>query len=242
MITNRPGFTEASRAVFKSGFQIETGFQYSKTPTVLKSAGSSDYQEDVLAPNLGLLYGVSKNVEIRIFANYEGQRISPFNSEYTYDFNSLLVGTKINLIEAKGLVPEMALLVSLGISTDKFNAKVWPATALFAWSYSLPANFGLSGNLSYGYDLEFEEGYSITNPNHINYTVNLGYSINDKLGTYAEVYGYNNLGSGTGLDVKMAGGFMYRINPKLQVDLIGGYGFEEGSYLVNAGFSWLILK
>lgn len=242
MITNRPGFTEASRAVFKSGFQIETGFQYSKTPTVPKSEGSSDYQENVLIPNLGLLYGISTNVEIRIFANYEGQRISPFSSEYTYDFNNLLVGTKINLTEAKGLVPEMALLVTLGIPTNKLNAKVWPATALLAWSYSLPANFGLSGNLSYGYDMEFEEHYSVTHPHHINYTINLGYGITDKLSTYAELYGYNTLGSGNNLDVKIAGGFYYRINPKFQVDLIGGYGIEDKSYLANAGFSWLLLK
>ena len=241
MITNRPGFTEASRAVFKSGFQIESGFQYKKSPDY---KGSESYSEGLFIPNLGLLYGVSKNVEIRIFGNLDGTRYhsSVWTSDYSYSLTGLVVGAKINLTQAKGALPEMALLLTEGFPTNNIGIQTWSTSALLAWSYSLPANFGLSGNLGYTLEYQFEDNMSLTNPSYFNYTVNLGYSIKENLGTYVEFYGASNIGDGTGISTSMTGGLWYRFNPKLQVDLLGGYGFDAGSYLFNVGFSWLILN
>jgi len=241
MITNRPGFTEASRAVFHKGFQIETGFQYSKIP---KIKGSSEYSSNLLVPNLGLLYGISKNVEIRGFINYEGNKFisTGLESGYAYDFNSLILGAKINLTDAKGAIPEMALVLQQVFPTSSPDFEKWSSVAMLAWSYGLPANFGLSGNIIYTLDFGTGNHAPISNPHNLGYTLNLGYSITEKLGTYAELYGNNTFGNGDKLNVNLTGGFMYRINPKFQVDLIGGYGFETGSTLVNVGFSWLILK
>tara|TARA_R110002050_G_scaffold300621_1_gene471014 strand:+ start:44459 stop:45292 length:834 start_codon:yes stop_codon:yes gene_type:complete len=244
MITNRPGFTEASRAVFKKGFQIETGFQYSKSPF---SKGSSEYSANILFPNLGLIYGVSENVEVRVFGNYEGNRVSygASPSTYSYGLEGLTLGTKINLTKRNGFLPEMALLINQGVPTSASTASftpIWSTQALLAWSYSLPYKFSLSGNLSYAVRYEFDEISTLAHPNSLGYTINVGYTITPQLGTYMELYGQNALGAGKVFDMNAAGGFKYRINPKFQVDLIGGYGFETGSTLVNAGFSWLIIK
>ena len=241
MITNRPGFTEASRAVFKSGLQIESGFQYSKDKLVKNSL---DHYENILLPNLGLLYGVSKNVEVRVFANYEGNRFSNQNitSKFYYKIRDLSIGSKINLTKEKGFLPEMALLINQGVPTTKYPVQIWSTSALMAWSYTLSPRFGLSGNLNYGRDYEFKTKTSLFNQDYWGYTINLGYSITDEFGTYAELYGVNSIGNGNDLDVNIAGGFLYRINPKFQIDLIGGYQFESEGILVNAGFSWLLLK
>ena len=110
MITNRPGFTEASRAVYKSGFQIETGFQYQLSPNW---KGNPHHSEQILIPNLGLLYGASKNIELRVFGSLEGNRnnwTGSENSKYEYSFPALVIGGKINLTKAKGFLPEIFMV------------------------------------------------------------------------------------------------------------------------------------
>jgi hypothetical protein len=243
MVTNRPGFTEAAKAVYKSGFQIETGFQFSKSPN---SKNSDSYTNNFLLPNLGLLYGVSKNVEIRAFIDYQYSKNVVDSSlegmEYYKELSGFYLGSKINLTNQDGYLPEMAVLITQGIPTSSINAKVWSTKALLAWSYSLPKNFGLSGNLTYAREYVFEESVSLANPDVLGYTFNLGYSINYAFGCYAELFGNNNLGIGESLDVNITGGFWHRLNNNFQVDLIGGYDFETGGYLVNAGFSLLLIK
>ena len=241
MITNRPGFTEASRAVFKSGLQIESGFQYSKDQL---DKSSMEYWESVLLPNLGVIYGVSKNVGVRAFVNYEANRFTyqDRKTKYYYNFSRIYVGTKINLTKEKGLLPEMALLINQGIPTNRFGISIWSTSALMAWSYTLNPRFGLSGNRSYSRDYEFKSKTNLFNQDYWAYTINLGYSITDEISVFTECYGNHRIDNDGKFDINLIGGMAYRITPKLQVDSYAGYRIETDGFLVNAGFSWLLLK
>ena len=235
MITNRPGLTEASTAFFKGGFQTEMGFEYGKIPNW---KGSTEHIEYLLLPSFGFLYGVSENVELRVFSiNYASR--SNINGGYTkfvWNLTDIFVGAKINLLKENGLTPGLALLINQGIPSNSVDVRRhWPTTAILAWSYSLPSNFGLSGNLGYINGKEVFEN-QITYDHAFSYTVNLGYAIQENIGVFAEVFGESDI------PVNLDGGAWYRFNPKLQVDASVGYGFDVENYYLNLGFSWLIIK
>ena len=117
MITNRPGATESSTAVFKGGFQTEMGFEYGKIP---EWKGSTEHIEYLFLPSFGFLYGVSENVELRVFSTNYATR-SNVNGGYTklvFNLSTIYVGSKINLFREKGFVPNVALLINQGIPSN----------------------------------------------------------------------------------------------------------------------------
>ena len=73
------------------------------------------------------------------------------------------------------------------------------------------------GNL--GYD-EFFNDFG-----RIRFTLNTGYSINEKLSVYAEIYGFRSefLTPSNYFD----GGFTYLINPKFQLDVHAGFDLVQ---------------
>ena len=240
MITNRPGATEASRAVFKKGFQIEAGLEFGQVPNF---KGNSEGIEYLFLPSFGFQYGVSDNVELRVFAtNYATRSINNgAPSQFVYNLSNLNVGAKINLLKSKGLIPELALLITQGFPTNPNDVrKQWPTNGVLAWSYSLPVNFSLSGNLGYINQKEvFEQ--NITFSHSWLYTLNLGYAIKDNTGMFVEVFGQDDLNDDSAIPLNIDGGLWYRFNPKFQVDSSVGYGFDVGNYYVNVGISWLFL-
>ncbi|MGB0806936.1 MAG: transporter [Salibacteraceae bacterium] len=241
MVTNRPGATEASRAVYHKGFQMEIGFEYGNVP---ERKGSDKHSQYIYLPQFNLQYGVSKNVELRVAStNYAvREKINNDYTQFSYNLDNIVVGAKINLIDAEKWKPELALLITQSFPSNTSNyRKYWPTTFLLAWGYSLPKNFSLSGNLAYinekvSYDktIDVTHGWS--------YTVNAGYSIKDNLGVFAEVFGSDTFNDGADASLTLDAGLWYRFNPKFQVDASAGYGFEVGSTYLNVGFSYLILK
>ena len=241
MITNRPGATEASRAVYHHGFQIEAGLEYGKIPNF---KGANAFEEYIYLPTFGFQYGVSENVELRIFStNYATRSFTdPGYTQFNYQLDNVTVGAKINLVNAKGFVPEMALLIDQGISTRPPTERTqWPTRALLAWGYSLPSNFSLAGNLGYINEKEYYDQY-ITYNNSLSYTMNMGYAIQENLGVFAEMFGQDRVDSGNGFPVNLDGGIWYRFTNKFQIDASGGYGFDVQNYYVNMGLSILFLK
>jgi hypothetical protein len=241
MITNRPGATESSTAVFKGGFQTEIGFEYGKIP---EWKGSTEHIEYLFLPSFGFLYGVSENVELRVFSTNYATR-SNVNGGYTklvFNLSTIYVGSKINLFKENRFVPNAALLINQGVPSNYVDVRrQWPTSAIFAWSYTLPANFGLSGNLGYINHKEVFQN-DITFDHSWSYTLNLGYSIKDDLGVFAEIFGEGKMNDNGETPLNIDGGVWYRINKKLQVDASASYGFEVENYYLNMGFSWLLIK
>lgn len=241
MITNRPGATEASRAVYKDGFQIEAGIEFGKLGG---EVGSTDFKQYIFLPNIGVQYGISNKVELRVFTtNYAiRSKINSGFTQFVYELANVNVGAKINLTKAKGLVPEMAFLLDQGISTRPASERSqWPTRGLLAWSYSLPANFSLSGNFGYIHQKEYFDQY-ITVDHSLSYSLNCGYSIQENLGIFIEVFGEEEFDTGNEFPMVLDGGIWYRITNKLQVDVSSGMNVNQPNYYINAGMSWLFMK
>lgn len=241
MVTNRPGATEASKAVYHKGFQMEVGFEFGHIP---ERKGSDKHTQYIYLPQFNLQYGVSKNVELRVSSsNYATrEQVNDGYTKFNYNLDNIVVGAKINLFKPKKWVPEMALLVTQSFPSNYDNyRKYWPTTVLLAWGYSLPKNFSLAGNIGYvhekvSFDNHIEDGHSWK------YTVNLGYAIKHNMGVFAEIFGSDTFNDALKTPLTLDGGVWYRFNPQLQIDASTGYGFDVGSYYINAGFSWLIIN
>lgn len=239
MITNRPGYTEASRAVFKGGLQFELGLQYAHDP---RWKNSADYYEYLTVPNLGILYGVTENIELRAFGVVTHERYS-WQPQKETAFSDFSLGTKINVARQNGWIPEMAVLVTQTLPVSQANSshKLYTTGALLALSYSTNTPWSIAGNIGYAIDWTAPSS-TIESPHHLNYTVNLGYSWVSNAGVFAELSSFNNLENGQAFYQDVEGGGWYRFNPKFQIDAHAGYTAQNQGFYVEIGGSLLLLK
>jgi len=228
MVTNRPGVSESSKAVYKGGFQIETGFQFADV--------NRNHNSQV--PNLGLLYGVSDRVEVRLFTTLNINQLN-LNNLDTY------VGVKVNVLKQGDFVPELALVFNQEIPRVFLNNgnsinPFWKSNFLAAWSYAFPKKVSIAGNLKYAFRTESKsEGIDVQN--QFGYTLNGGYEIKKNIGVFAEIYGDKIIVKNIGWVHNVDGGVWYRFDPSFQIDAQVGYGLNEDYNFFMIGFSKLIM-
>jgi len=239
IVTNRPGFSESAQAVYKGGFQIEAGLSYDKSPVTYDPSFSI---HRLTVPNLGLLYGVSKNVELRVFGNMYGTKYDKtIEDGYQFEFNDLSFGSKINLTTQKGWRPQLAILINQGVPVKSAD-KTWDSKALLAWNYTITSKFGIAGNIWYDLKYNFDAVPSTWSQGYLGYTVSLNYNVTSEFGVFGEWYSEKKLVKDGEYTSIVDGGFWYLIHPKFQVDLQGGYGMSDENYFVTVGLSYLLLK
>jgi len=223
LITDRPDATESSVLVPKGYFQIELGSQFSE----------GNIQED-LTYGTGLFrIGVLDNLEFRLGLDYSRSKFKQtLIEEDLNSFSPLLVGFKIGIAKENGILPEMALLGHLSLP---YTSKYTEATGIdfrFAFSHTLSDRSGLSYNLGSGWD-GLGDGLQYI------YTVSYGYSINQNLGWFAEIYGHapENQEATHYVD----SGFTYLLANNFQLDAYIGTAINNDPNLIlGAGFSYRI--
>lgn len=221
---DRPDQTETPAIVPKGMFQVETGFTYQKNDE--NSTSNS-------LPSVLWKYGVNENFELRL--------ITEFVSEKNFDeksdgFTPILVGIKIKLCEEKGIVPKTSFIGHIGLpnaASSRYKNDFIAPEFRFTMQHTLSDKFSLGYNLGFEWDGMTPESTFI-------YTLTTGYSINEKMGCYAEIFGfapekdkaYHNLD----------GGFTYLINNNFMVDLSSGFGITDNApdYYVSLGCSFRI--
>jgi len=234
IVTDRPSFSASSRAVPHKSLQIETGFLVN----VNKSVSLIDFGSTVMSfPTPMIRWGVFNGVELRLFNTLFTNKLKdpdiPKDERNKFGFGNLVVGTKINITKAKGLIPEMAVLSHVTFPTGDAavrNSKKTVFDIVFSMTHPL------SDKLSLGYNLGWTSVESNNNGNGI-YSLIFGYGISDKFGVFIEGFGFwENFESGT---INLDGGVSYLIKPNLQLDIGGGWGFTNESYFITVGFSML---
>ncbi len=216
--TDRPGFSDFPKTIPKGYFQIEAGFSFES-----ETIDQNDRIQLLNWNNTLLKYGVISGLELRLSQSYQSKRLleAGTSPEFGWQSNSgpIVVGTKINLLKESDLIPQTAILVEYGINTfgaDRPDKNSFYRIQLSS-KYQLNPEWYLMGNL--GYD-EFFNNFG-----RIRFTLNTGYSINEKLSVYAEIYGFRSefLTPSNYFD----GGFTYLINPKFQLDLHAGFDLVQ---------------
>jgi hypothetical protein len=150
-------------------------------------------------------------------------------------FAPLYTGFKILITEEIGCIPEIAFLggLVLPFTANAFKSPHTAPVMRFAFSHTL------SDNLSLGYNLGAEWYGENAMPDYY-YSMALGYSINPKIGTFIESFGFI---PEKGIATHLAdAGVTFLVRPNLQFDISGGLGLnkEASDGFISLGFSYRI--
>lgn len=230
LVTDRPDQTESSIAVPHKSFQIETGFSMSVGNYTDRWEGSVGYGETLLR------YGLFDGMELRLAMDY-----STMMTEYSFGgpiietkkgFSPVALGTKINLTEQRGWIPEMALIMHVVVPVFSSD---------FTLNYAVPdlilaASHKISQRFSLGYNLGMEWADEDSSPTK-KYSAVAGFGLSDRIGMYLETFGSFSQGEFMSM---IDGGFTFLMLPNLQFDISGGLGITASSpdFFVSTGLSY----
>jgi len=168
---DRPDQSESTSTVPFHYLQIETGLLSEK---VNKNENSS------LLPTILWKYAISPKTELRLITEAE---LLKENKNSEYNFKPITIGMKTALIKEKGWLPDIAFLGHLEVlsKNSEGTERVVPSFR-FAFQNTLSETISLSYNLGMQWNPDLQEFY--------HYTFTIGKSFSEKLGGFAEFYGF----------------------------------------------------
>ncbi len=207
---DRPDQTECPYIVPTTFVQIETGF-------VFENENKSNANSSV--PSVLWKYGLNKYFELRLITEY----ITSIElNNRIFSFQPITIGFKCKLSEERGIIPKTSFIGHIKENTPSFR---------FTMQHNISDRFTISYNLGSEWENE------ISQPTYV-YTLTLGTSITQKLGSYFELYGFENSVFPKNHNVDF--GITYLINNDFMIDISRSIGLFETSnpnYL-NIGFSY----
>lgn len=232
LVTDRPDATEASSTVGKGVLQIETGGLYESYED--QSVKSENYTYNTTL----VRYGILDNLELRLGWDFvegvtkvNGKKLDDVNS----GFSPLLLGVKIDIAEEKNGMPEIALIghvFPLFSASQDFRPESTGVDFRFSFSHTLSESSSIAYNLGGEWGNDSPEAAAI-------YTIAYGYSITDKLGMYAELYG--DLPEDSSANHYWDAGLTFLVSNDLQLDSYFGTSITEGQdLLIGLGASFRI--
>ncbi|MGC4041032.1 MAG: transporter [Flavobacterium sp.] len=219
---DRPDQTETPAIVPPGMFQAEVGFTLQKN--------DADSRSNSL-PSVLWKYGVSQNLELRLITEFVSEK--NFNQKND-GFTPVLIGMKVNICEEKGIIPKTSLIGHIGLpnaASSRYKNDFVAPEFRFTMQHTLSDKFSLGYNLGCEWD-------GMTPETTFIYTLTTGFSINEKMGCYAEVFGFAP--EKDKADHSIDGGFTYLITNNFMVDLSSGFGITDNApdHYAALGFSF----
>jgi Putative MetA-pathway of phenol degradation len=203
---DRPDQTECPFIVPTKYIQVEHGF-------LVEKINSTDKTYNY--PSTLWKYGLNEKLEFRLIT--ELVSIKETNQSIK-GLVPITIGFKTNLFKEKGILPTTSFIGH--ITTSKAGTKDFHTTYI-APSFRFTMQHTLSNRVALAYNLGAEWDGETATPTYI-YTLTTGISITEKLGCYAELYGFAKHHFIT--DHRFDGGFTYLVNDDIILDISGGYG------------------
>jgi len=234
IVTDRPDQTESSSLVPVGALQVETGF-------MVEGDRSGSYRESDYTYNTTLIkYGINENFEFRLIQEYLGNKGELANETIRYrGFSPVSIGAKIRIADEGKYTPQVAFLghITLPTGSEKYNPSYICSDFRFSMEYDFTDRVSLGVNLGAQGDGESPVTTGI-------YTLEVGYSLLNKLSLFAELYGFVSEKTKADQDHRFNGGISYLITDVLQYDMSAGIGLSESStdYFVSTGLSFRVFK
>ncbi len=232
MITDRPDATESPNAVPFKMLQIETGGLYASNKDNGVKTELFNYNNTLLR------YGLFKNFELRLAWAISDTKESIDNQDskvIASGFAPLVLGAKVAIVEEKGLLPDIGLMIHMALpflASEDYKPETTSVSFRFAFAHTLNEKSSISYNLGARWGDDSPEAAYI-------YTLSYGYSITDKFGAYTELYG--NMPEDSRSNHSWDAGLTYLIKHNLQLDATIGSGLSENQdILLSAGVSFRI--
>ncbi len=227
MVTDRPDQTESAFVVPMKGFQIESGFSFEKYNSEINN---TTYNSTLLR------YGLLEKLELRLGLAYSGIHVKMIPNNFDESgFAPFTLGAKFLLNEEGEGLPQLAFMSSFTIpksGTKSFQNKYMGADFRFSGQYSLNEAMSFGANLGVAWSGS-EYGNSAVGI----YTAVIGMSLSEKLGAFAELYGF--LPKKGQNDHRWDAGLTYAVNEDLQLDFSTGVGLSKVSpdFFISLGLS-----
>lgn len=227
MVTDRPSQAESATIMSLRGFQLESGFAFEKV--------NSDINNVTFNSTL-LRYGLVENIELRLGFQYLGYYQSLEGGDLDENgFGPLTIGAKFLLQNESERSPQLALLSTFSIpksGASAFENENLGADIRLNADYTLNDAMSIGGNLGVSWSGIEGEDYAVWM-----YAAVISLGLSDKLGTYAELYGFLP-GEGKN-DHRWDGGLTYAVTEDLQLDFSTGVGLSKVSpdFFISLGLS-----
>lgn len=219
---DRPDQTECPFIVPEKYIQFESGLTFENINEELKN---------ISHPTVLWKYGLNEKFEFRLITELVSVKDAVKTST---GLNPITIGFKTNICKENGLIPTTSFIGHL--TTAKFGKKEFQ-TSYVAPSFRFTMQHTLSDKLSLAYNVGAEWDGESAAPIYI-YTLTTGISFTDKLGGYAEVYGFapdNGVA-----DHNFDCGLTYLLKYDMMMDLSGGFGLTDNALrnYISLGFSY----
>jgi len=239
LITDRPDFTESPVAVAPGLFQLEGGYTFSK------DAGEDTHTLGEILLRIGILPRLEARIGLNSFVvstepAEPGEGLPPSRPRSVRGLDDVTLGVKIELVRpapSSPGVPRLAVIAGTSLPTGRADIGTdgLQPGVLLAAAWELTGRLGLGTNFGYAY-LEDEAGRF----DELSGSVAFGFSLTERLGTFAEYFGTFPVGSGRESDSFADAGVTYLLAPSLQLDMRVGLGLDgpHPNYFLGAGASW----
>ncbi|GIK23735.1 MAG: hypothetical protein BroJett005_31490 [Ignavibacteriota bacterium] len=242
LVTDRPDFTESTKTVAPRWFQLEGGYTF----TYDREGGERRHEH--AAPELLLRAGLAERVELRLgWAGYawtelhedvaRGGGRARGREDWSQGAADVSFGLKVKLVDQAGLRPDFGVIVQATApsgSPGYSSGDVDPEVKLL-WAYELTERFSLAGNVNLG--VPTEEAHRFVQSSA---SVSLGMSVAERIGAYAEYFGFYPNAHGSDCAHYLNGGLTFLITEDLQLDVRAGLGLNEEAddFFTGVGFAW----
>jgi hypothetical protein len=223
MRTDRPDFTEGTRAVGSGRWQIEGGYSL-----VVDDEGGQGVREHTL-PEFLLRVGVAPAVELRF--GWEGYTWGP--DPVADGLDDARLGVKIHLLEQEGLVPDFGVIGEVSLPTgsgQRGSDSLDPAVKLL-WAYDLGERAGIAGNLNFAWASGEDGGRDL----ETGASLSLSYDWTERLGTFWEYVGIFPLEARRDEEHTLGLGATFTITADLQLDASVAFGLNDAAPDMRAG-------
>jgi hypothetical protein len=208
---DRPDQTECPFITPKGYIQIENGFSVENV-----EADHVNYTY----PSSLWKYGVNEKLELRLVTELVSEKTM---DKITTGIMPITLGFKVALLEERGILPKMSFIghfTAAQIGSEPFRANYAAPAFRFTMQHSI------SKRITIAYNLGTEWNGEAAEPTYI-YTLTTGIGLSDKIGFYAEAYGF--IPSHSQADHRCDAGFTYLITDNFITDLSGGFGLSPNS-------------
>lgn len=222
LVTDRPGNGNAARTVPSSRLQIETSSNYA-----YEGGGARDIH--LLSLPTVLRYGLLRPLELRAGTSIVGIELTDATGADTVVPTDTLVGTKLQLLDNAGAVPDLALGADVFVPTGDglFTGDTVGVEARGLSAWSLPAGFGLL--LNAGADVPEDAGGRYA---RFLYVVNASYSpagLDGRLTVFVESFGTVAPSEGRDSVVQLDWGAALLVAPLWQIDAFLQHGLSDAA-------------